>query len=30
MEEAVIHDMIEKLTETGKCYGMHMNVKNTK
>jgi hypothetical protein len=30
MEEAVIHGMIGKLTEIGKCYGMHMNVKNTK
>jgi hypothetical protein len=29
MEEAVIHGMIEKLTEVGKCYGMHMDVKNT-
>jgi hypothetical protein len=28
MEDAVIHGMIEKLTEVGKCYGMHMDVKN--
>jgi len=30
METAVIYGMIEKLTEIGKWYGMHMNVKNTK
>jgi hypothetical protein len=30
MEAAVIHGMMEKLTEIGKWYGMHMNVKNTK
>jgi len=30
MEEAVIYGMIEKLADIGKCYGMRMNVKNTK
>ena len=29
-EEAVLQDMIERLTETGTCYGMEMNVGKTK
>ena len=30
MEETVLHGMIGKLTEIGRCYGMEMNVKKTK
>ena len=29
-EEMVIQDIIDKLTETGRCYGMEMNVEKTK
>ena len=29
-EEKVLQDMIDKLTETGSCYGMEMNVEKTK
>jgi hypothetical protein len=29
-EEAVLQGMIAKLTETGTCYGMEMNVEKTK
>ena len=29
-EETVLHDMIDKLTEIGRCYGMEMNVGKTK
>ena len=29
-EEKVLQDMIDKLTEIGGCYGMEMNVENTK
>jgi hypothetical protein len=29
-EEKVLHDMIDKLIETGRCYGMEMNVEKTK
>jgi hypothetical protein len=29
-EERVLQDMIDKLIEIGKCYGMEMNVENTK
>ena len=29
-EEKVLHDMIDKLIETGGCYGMEMNVEKTK
>jgi hypothetical protein len=29
-EEKVLQDMIDKLTEIGKCYGMGMNVEKTK
>ena len=29
-EETVLHGMTDKLTETGKCYGMEMNVEKTK
>jgi hypothetical protein len=29
-EEKVLQDMIDKLTETGRCYGMEMNGKKTK
>ena len=29
-EETVLHGMIDKLIETGKCYGMEMNVEKTK
>jgi len=29
-EEKVLQDMIDKLTETGRCYGMEMNVEKTK
>ena len=29
-EENVLQDMIDKLIETGRCYGMEMNVKKTK
>jgi hypothetical protein len=29
-EETVLQDMIDKLTEIGKCYGMEMNVEKTK
>jgi hypothetical protein len=28
-EEKVLQDMIDKLIETGRCYGMQMNVKKT-
>jgi hypothetical protein len=30
MEEKVLQDMIDKLIETGRCYGMEMNVEETK
>jgi hypothetical protein len=30
MEENVLQDMIDKLIETGRCYGMEMNVEKTK
>jgi predicted nucleotidyltransferase len=29
-EERVLQDMIDKLTEIGRCYGMEMNMKKTK
>ena len=29
-EEKVLQDMIDELTETGRCYGMEMNVEKTK
>ena len=29
-EEKVLHDMINKLIEIGRCYGMEMNVEKTK
>jgi len=29
-EEKVLQDMTDKLTETGRCYGMEMNVEKTK
>jgi len=29
-EEMVLQDMIDKLTEIGRCYGMEMNVEKTK
>ena len=29
-EEKVLQDMIDKLIETGGCYGMKMNVEKTK
>jgi hypothetical protein len=29
-EEEVLQGMIDKLTETGRCYGMEMNVEKTK
>jgi len=29
-KEKVLQDMIDKLTEIGECYGMEMNVENTK
>jgi len=29
-EEKVLQDMIDKLTEIGRCYGMGMNVEKTK
>jgi hypothetical protein len=29
-EENVLQDMIDKLTETGRCYGMEMNVEKQK
>jgi hypothetical protein len=29
-EEKVLQDMIDKLIEIGGCYGMEMNVENTK
>ena len=29
-EEKVLQDMIDKLIETGRCYGMETNVENTK
>jgi hypothetical protein len=29
-EEKVLQDMIHKLTEIGRCYGMEMNVEKTK
>jgi len=29
-EEKVIRDMIDKLTEIGRCYGMEMKVEKTK
>jgi len=29
-EERVLQDMIDKLTEIGRCYGMEMNVENPK
>jgi len=29
-EEKVLQDMIDKLTESGRCYGMEMNVEKTK
>jgi len=29
-EETVLQGMIDKLTEIGRCYGMEMNVENTK
>jgi hypothetical protein len=28
-EEMVLQDMIDKLTEIGRCYGMEMNVEKT-
>ena len=30
MEETVLQGMIDKLIETGRCYGMEMNVEKTK
>ena len=29
-EEKVLQDMIDKLIEIGRCYGMEMNVEKTK
>ena len=29
-EEKVLQDMIDKLIETGRCYGMEINVEKTK
>jgi hypothetical protein len=29
-EEKVLQDMIDKLTENGRCYGMEINVEKTK
>jgi len=29
-EEKVLQDMIDKLIETGRCYGMEMSVEKTK
>jgi hypothetical protein len=29
-EEKVLHDMIDKLIEIGRCYGMEMNVEKAK
>ena len=29
-EEKVLQDMIDKLTEIGRCYGMEMNVEKNK
>jgi hypothetical protein len=29
-EETVLQDMIDKLNETGRCYGMEMNVEKQK
>ena len=29
-EEKVLHDMIDKLIEIGRCYGMEMNVEKKK
>ena len=29
-EEKLLHDMIDKLIEIGRCYGMEMNVEKTK
>ena len=29
-EETVLQGMIDKITEIGRCYGMEMNVENTK
>jgi hypothetical protein len=29
-EEAVLQDMTERLSETGRCYGMEMNVEKPK
>ena len=29
-EEKVLEDMIDKLTETGRCYGMETNMEKTK
>ena len=29
-KEKVLQDMIDKLNETGRCYGMEMNVEKTK
>jgi len=29
-EEMVLQDMIDKLTEIGRCYGMEINVEKTK
>jgi len=29
-EEKVLQDMIDKLIEVGRCYGMEMNVEKTK
>ena len=29
-EEEVLQDMIDKLIETGRCYGMEMNVEKNK
>jgi hypothetical protein len=29
-EEKVLHDMIDKLIEIGRCYGMEINVEKTK
>jgi hypothetical protein len=30
MEEMVLQDMIDKLIEIGRCYGLEMNVEQTK
>jgi len=29
-EEKALQDMIDKLTETGRCYGLEMNVEKAK